>query len=206
VAIDRNAPARALRRAAIATASIAALRIAFAVYGEGRWPWALRLDPIIDALGLVALALFADSALRLANRAPRERRRTLYVATVLIALGLGLELILFLVTRLGSELGVLMSPALAAVILWALGRASLWVGACRWLGRGWSIVVPFLATLRVALFASTLVGPYLESGSRARELMIETASARLWIALGCLVACDLAIAWIADAAKVAKAT
>jgi hypothetical protein len=200
--VDRSAPARALRRAALATASIGALRFFFTVYGEGRLPaWASRLDPVIDALGLAALAVFADSALRLANRAPRERRTRLYVAAALIALGLGLELVLWLVTRLGSQLGVLVGPALASVLLWALGRATLWIGLCRWLGRGFRVVVPVLATLRVIVFAATLAGPYLEPGTRARELMIETATPRLWIALGCLVLGDLAIAWIAGKAS-----
>jgi hypothetical protein len=157
------------------------------------------LDPIFDGLNLALLAVYADSALRFANRAPTERRRTLYAATAFIALGLAFELIVTLLTY-GSEVGVLMGPAVAAIVFWSLGRATLWIGACRWLGRGWRVVVPLFAMIGLLMFATINASPYLESGSRARELLIETTSAREWLALGCLVVCDLAIAWIADAA------
>jgi hypothetical protein len=205
---ERRSAARALRLAALASALIAALRFALNTQAELIGiQRAVRLEPFFEAAGVAALAWMAACALVLVLRMPAGARGALLAGALLGLLDLGVELMLWLLSLLGSAIAQRAEPALVAVSLWAGCRAMLWFGLFGALGREQrapaaplAALVPLFTGLRIVLFIGTLIGPYLEAGGEARQAFLGTATLRNWLAMGLAIACDALIAWLAGRA------
>jgi hypothetical protein len=206
---DLAAAARRLRLAALASMLVSAIIIGVSIRADR-----LGISHAFQVAAACALAAAEGwltlSAIRVAARAPTGVRATLALASVLMFLGFGTTLILAFLIQVGAPLWMLNDPiplAFTLWVLWAGGRAGLWIGLLGMLERlrhalpsPLIALVPLLVGARIILLVAQLVAPLLEAGSEWRQHFLDTATARVWLTVGVEVSCNAAIAWLAGRA------
>ncbi len=177
------------------------LNIAPQLFGERG---ASLVEPPIDLIGIAAVAAIAWLSLGLARMTRGGGRATLFVASGFTTLYVVIELSAALLLLLDRQLDHLAVIALCAQLAWVCAFSMLFFGlfslnAKR--GRAPSLVVavllPLVAGVRGLLFAATMLSPYLEGGSEARRVFLETSTARSFAAFVAFVIVYLANAWLA---------